>query len=128
MSKRSLFDKAVQLAEQAKIEKDNAVRRLLLDTAAKYYRADILQAMQRKPGLFWHWTICIFFYLLVSIIFYMTGRELGLWAALAAMAAAYAFLVLVVGSILCMLGHIQGRDFISLVREGFKSINMFWKT
>lgn len=127
MNKQSLFDKATQLAEQAKMEKNITIRRLLLDTAAKYYGADISKSIRRKPGIFWHWTNCIFFYVLVSTIFYITGKELGLLAALALAAASYTFMVLAIGAILRMRGDIQERHFINVVREGFKSINIFSK-
>ena len=127
MNRRSLFDRATQLVEQAKLEKNITIRHLLLDTAARYYEADISKSIHMKPGIFWHWTSCIIFYVLVSAIVYIMGRELGLLAVFVYTVASYTFMVLAIGAILLMRGDIQERNFINVVREGFRSINILSK-
>jgi len=124
MYKQSLFDRANQIVEYAKKEKNPAICSLLLGIATSYYKADISRALQNKPGLFRNWTCCIFFYMLVSIILYIMVKEFGLWAALAVTAVSYAHTVLTIGTILRMRGDITERGFTGIVREGFKTINM----
>jgi hypothetical protein len=128
MGKQSLFDKANQLVEYAKNEKNPVIRGLLLDIATKYYGADISRALHQKPSLLWSWTCCISFYVLVSIILYMMVKESGLWATLTVMVVSYIPTVLAIGTILRMRGDITERGFIGIVREGFKTIVMLTRS
>jgi len=57
---------------------------------------------------------------LVSAVFYMMVKELGLWVALAVAAVNYAYMVLAIGTMLRMRGDISEKNFIILVFEGFK--------
>lgn len=112
MGKQSLFDKANQLVEYAKNEKNPVIRGLLLDIATKYYGADVSRALYQKPSLLWSWTCCISFYVLVSIILYMMVKESGLWATLTVTVVSYIPTVLAIGTILRMRGDITERGFI----------------
>jgi hypothetical protein len=53
MGKQSLFDKANQLVEYARNEKNPVIRGLLLNMAIKYYGADSSKALHEKPDLLW---------------------------------------------------------------------------
>jgi hypothetical protein len=128
MGKQSLFDKANQLVEYARNEKNPVIRGLLLNMAIKYYGADSSKALHEKPDLLWGSICWISLYVSANIISYMMIKESVLCATLIVTVVSYIPTVLAIGIILRMRDDIIKRDFSGLIREGLKSIIMLMRS
>lgn len=128
MSRKSFYEKANELIELAKKEKNPLIRQLRLTAAEKYYDADISEEMAKRPVLIKDILILLLFYAIISVppIFYFS--KLGFLRGSGAVIGTYALTTLIMCVILRMRGDISETSFRAMVREGFKAIHLLRKT
>lgn len=125
--RRSLYEKANELLELAKKEKDPVVRQLRLNAAERYYKADISKTTGKQLGITKDTLIFLLFYIIIFITAFFSFSQLGFLLGAGVIIGTFAIVTLIMGIILRIRGDISETNFLALVREGFKALHLLRK-
>lgn len=128
MSRKSFYEKANELIELAKKEKNSVIRQLRLTAAERYYNADISEEMAKRPSLTKDILILLLFYAIIFVTAFFSFSKLGFLGGVGVVIGTYALTTLMMGVILRMRGDISETNFLAMVREGFRAVHLLRKT
>ena len=128
MSRKSFYEKANELVDLAKKEKDSVICQLRLRAAERYYRADISKAMAERLGFAKDILILLLFYVIIFVTAFFSFSKLGFFAAVGVVIGTFALATLMMGVILRVRGDISETNFLAMVREGFKALHLLRRT
>lgn len=115
---RSFYEKGTELLRQAGETEDPDLRKVALEAAERYYRADV---RKREPFFF---TLLAFLlsYVVVIATAVWAFRSMAVYAAAAVVIGSYCFLALVVGATLRVGGYITESSLLGIIKAGFKTL------
>jgi len=113
---KSFYEKAQQLAEQARNEADPEIRELQLQAAARYYEMDI---KPREP-FFATLLALVFAYVVIIGTAIYAFRNLSFPSAVGIVIASYAFLAFIVGASFRAAGYLSESSFMGIFRGGIR--------
>jgi len=113
---KSFYEKAHQLAEQARNEPDPEIRKLLLEAAERYYETDM---KPREPLLATLLALVIVYVVVLGTAIY-AFRNLSLPAAVGIVIASYAILAFLVGASFRAAGYLSERSFMGIFQGGIR--------
>jgi hypothetical protein len=113
---KSFYEKAQQLAEQARNEPDPEIRKLQLEAAERYYVSD---TKPREPFLPTLLALVIVYVVVIGTAIY-AFRNFSFPAAVGIVIASYAFLAFIVGASFRAAGYLSESSFMGIFRGGVR--------
>lgn len=113
---KSFYEKAQELAEQARNEPDPEIRKLQLEAAARYYEKDV---KPREP-LFATLLALVVVYLVVIGSATYAFRNFSFLPAVGIVIGSYAFLAFIVGAAFRAAGYLSESSFMGIFKGGIR--------
>lgn len=115
---KSFYEKAQQLADQARNEPDPEIRRLQLEAAGKYYETD----MKPREPFFATLLALVIVYVLVFGTALYAFHNFSFFVAVGIVIASYVILAFLVGASFRAAGYLSESSFMGIFRGGIQTL------
>ena len=122
MAHKTRYEKAKELLEQARRERNPDARRIMFRAARRYFDADVDDPMYENTDKTKEILLLFVCYLVIFMTLIVSFKLLSVYAAVLVVIGTFALLCLMMGAMLRMQGYLTEGGFLTMVREGFKAL------
>jgi uncharacterized membrane protein len=127
MAHKTRYEKAKELLEQARQERNPAAREIMFRAARRYFDADVNNPMNDTPDNTKYILILMGCYLMIFLSVVLSFAFLSVYAAVLVIIGAFALLCLMMGVILRSQGLLSEPGLLKMVSEGFRALLLLRK-
>jgi hypothetical protein len=122
MAHKTRYEKAQELLDQARQERNPDARKIMLRAARRYFDADVDTPMNDNPDKTKEIFLLLICYLVIFVSVIISFTFLSIYAAVAVVIGTFALLCVMMGAMLRIQGYLTEGGFLTMVREGFKAL------